>query len=336
MRYELTDLKLFLEIAQAGNLSAGAAAVHITAPSASYRLKNLEQGLNTTLFERNPRGMSLTPAGARSSRTSVSRKCEARSMTSAPTFTHAQVALDAQGVATVTVRNAGTLNILGSPVIADLTRAVQELSARGELRAVVLRGTGDKAFVAGADIKEMGALTPQTARAFIDGLRELCESVRHCPVPVIARIPGWALGGGLELAAACDIRVAANRAQFGMPEVKVGIPSIIHAALLPRLIGQARAGWLLLTGQNIDAAQALQWGLVDVVVAPERLDDEVARLAAHFAALGPQVLRQQKRLLRQWQETDLDTAIQRGVDEFAAAFATGEPARFMAPFMNRP
>lgn len=119
----------------------------------------------------------------------------------------------------------------------------------------------------------------------------LCEAVRRCPVPVIARIAGWTLSGGLELATACDIRLASNRAQFGMPEVKVGIPSIIHAALLPRLVGQARANRLLLTGDNIDAAQALSWSLVDSVVPLERMDDEVARMAVQFAGYGAHVLR---------------------------------------------
>ncbi len=245
---------------------------------------------------------------------------------------HAAVAIDG-GIATVVIREAGSLNILSSPVIADLRVVVEELSTRDDLRVVVLRGTGDKAFVAGADIKEMSLLTPESARTFIDGLRRLCEAIRHCPVPVIARLPGWALGAGLELATACDLRVASTRAQFGMPEVKVGIPSIIHAALLPRLIGQARASWLLLTGDNIDAAQALSWGLVDVVVPPERLDDEVDRAANKFAALAGSALRQQKRLLRQWQETDLNSAILQGVEEFASAIATGEPATFMAAFL---
>lgn len=255
-------------------------------------------------------------------------------MSETNTQQHAEVHIDPQGVATLTIRAAGSLNILSSPVIADLRRAMESLSSDASVRVVVLRGTGDKAFVAGADIKEMGGLTPETAKTFIDGLRQLCESMRHCPVPVIARIPGWALGGGLELAAACDIRIASNRAQLGMPEVKVGIPSIIHAAMLPRLLGQARANWLLLTGDNIDAATALQWGLVDTVVPADRLDDEVARMAAQFAHLGQHVVRQQKRLLREWQLTDLDTAILQGVDEFSRAFATGEPARFMAPFLK--
>lgn len=248
---------------------------------------------------------------------------------------HATASIDEAGIATLTITGGGSLNILGTPVIADLRQAIDQLSVSEGLRVLILRGTGDKAFVAGADIKEMGALTPDTARLFIDGLRGLCEAVRTCPVPVIARIAGWALGGGLELAAACDIRIASNRAQFGMPEVKVGIPSIIHAALLPRLVGQARAGWLLLTGDNLDAAQALAWGLVDTVVPLDRLDDEVARMAKQLASYGPSVVRQQKRLLREWQESDLDTSIRRGVDEFASAFRTGEPAKFMAPFMHK-
>jgi enoyl-CoA hydratase len=252
-----------------------------------------------------------------------------------PVFTHATVGIDAQGVATVTIREAGSLNILGTPVITDLTQALRHLAADTSVRAVVLRGTGDKAFVAGADIKEMGALDPTSAKAFIDNLRQLCEAVRYFPAPVIARIPGWTLGGGLELALSCDIRIASSQAHFGMPEVKVGIPSIIHAALLPRLVGNARANWLLLTGDNIDAAQALSWGLVDTVAAPDALDEEIARIASQFASYGLAVVRQQKRLLREWQQEPLDISISNGVGEFASAFSTGEPQRYMKAFADK-
>lgn len=243
--------------------------------------------------------------------------------------------VDADGVATLCMREAGTLNILSTPVLQDLLTAFAALRENPAVRVLVLRGSGDKAFVAGADIKEMRALEVDSARAFIDRLRQVCEAARSFPVPVIARIPGWALGGGLELAAACDLRIASNRAQFGMPEVKVGIPSIIHAALLPRLLGSARAGWLLLTGDNVDAAQALAWGLVDTVVPLGRLDDEVGRLARQLAGYGPQALRQQKRLLRDWERQPLDEAIAQGVQEFASAFATGEPQRYMAGFGHK-
>ncbi len=252
-----------------------------------------------------------------------------------PELQHAAIAIDASGVATLTIREAGTLNILGTPVIRDLIAGVRCLAADESVRTLVLRGTGDKAFVAGADIKEMGALDTASAAVFIENLRLLCEAVQLFPTPVIARIPGWTLGGGLELAVACDIRIASSKAYFGMPEVKVGIPSILYAAALPRLIGNARANWLLLTGENINATKAEAWGLADAVVDIQDLDQEVARVAGEFAALGPTVLRQQKRLLREWQHEPLDRSIRNGVAEFASAFATGEPQRFMKEFVDR-
>ena len=200
---------------------------------------------------------------------------------------------------------------------------------------LVLRGTGDKAFVGGADIKEMAGLARASAERFISGLRGLCDAVRHFPVPVIARLPGWALGGGLELALCCDIRIASDTSHFGMPEVRVGIPSVIHAALMPRLIGGARANWLILTGESIDAAQALAWGLVDRVVPLAQLDAEVGRIASLLAGCGDQALRQQKRLLREWQDRPLDQAIAESVAEFGSAFDTGEPQQFMGEFLAR-
>ncbi len=245
---------------------------------------------------------------------------------------HAHATLEDHGVATLTFRNAGSLNILSSPVLTDLAQAFDALSKDERIRVLVLRGSGDKAFVAGADIKEMRGLNADNAAAFITRLRTVCEAARQFPTPVIARLPGWTLGGGLELACACDIRIASNRVQCGMPEVKVGIPSVIHAALLPRLIGAARAQWLLLTGDNIDAAQSLQWGLLDHVVAPDRLDEEVERLAKQLAGYGPQALRQQKRMLRAWEKQSIDAAIDESVQEFANAFKTGEPQTYMASF----
>ena len=246
--------------------------------------------------------------------------------------TYSLATLDEHGVATLTIQGAKSLNILGSPVIADLTRALGELAGLSEIRVLILRGTGDKAFVAGANIHEMSGLTRATAEHFIKGLRDLCEGVRRTPVPVIARIPGWALGGGLELAMACDIRIACGTAQFGMPEVKVGIPSVIHAALMPRLIGQGRADWLLLTGELIDAQTALAWGLVSQVVDMPELDATIGKLARSLAALGPAALRQQKALLRRWESLPLAEAIDDSVTEFGKAFDTGEPQRFMGEF----
>ena len=243
--------------------------------------------------------------------------------------------VSAEGVAQITLRARGALNIVGSPELEALTQAVHDLSGRPDLKVLILRGQGDGALIGGANLEEMVALDRVSGQAFIRRLRECCEAFRRFPAPVIARLPGWCLGGGLEVAMACDLRVAAADAQFGMPEVKVGIPSVIHAALMPRLIGQARARWLLLTGESIDAATALSWGLVDRVVPPAELDAEVTRLAQSLAAMGPAVLRQQKRLLREWEDQGVDVAINNSVAEFGAAFDTGEPQQHMGAFLSR-
>lgn len=248
--------------------------------------------------------------------------------------THALATVDSTGVATLTIREAGTLNILSTPVILDLTNALNELVHAAEVRVLIISGSGDKAFVAGANINEMSTLNRKSAVTFISGLRDLCEATRVFPTPVIARIPGWCLGAGLELAMACDIRIAAQGTQLGMPEVKVGIPSVIHATLMPRLIGQAQATWLLLSGENIDAEQAQQWGLINESVPLTNLNQRVTEIANNFAALGPAVLRQQKTLLRRWEQLSLPDAIADSVQEFGKAFETGEPQKFMNDFLE--
>jgi len=251
------------------------------------------------------------------------------------TSAHAQATIDASGIGTLQLLDSGRLNIVGSAAIADLRNALQRLAAEPALRVLVLRGSGERAFIGGADIGEMVGLTPASAEVFIARLAGLCDAVAQMPVPVIARIPGWCLGGGLEVALACDLRLCDDSAIFGMPEVKVGIPSVIHAALLPRLLGQARADWLLLCCENIDAARAEAWGLVHERCAVGELDALVNRRAAALAALPPQALRQQKRLLRHWQTVPLAQAVRDSIGEFALAYASGEPQALMGEFMAR-
>jgi enoyl-CoA hydratase/carnithine racemase len=152
-------------------------------------------------------------------------------------------------------------------------------------------------------------------------------------VPVIARIRGFALGGGLELAAACDLRVAAEDARFGMPEVRVGIPSVIEAALLPLLIGWGRARRLLLTGETIDAATAERWGLVERLVPAADLDAAVEDWVAALLACGPDAIRAQKRLIADWERLPLAEAVARGIESLADAYAGDEPGRMMAAFL---
>ena len=243
--------------------------------------------------------------------------------------------IDAEGIATVTIHGAKSMNIIGSPEILALTETLARLRDEPGLRVLVLRGRDDRAFIGGADIVEMAALTPPTAEAFITRLKDLCEAVRLFPVPVIARLAGWCLGGGLELAMACDLRLASADAQVGMPEVRVGIPSVIHAALLPRLVGPSAATWLLLTGDTIAAATALTHGLVHQVHALADLVAALLRTASQRAGLGQQVLRQQKRLLRDWARLPLEDAIAASVAEFGQAFTTGEPQLHMRRFLER-
>ena len=238
-------------------------------------------------------------------------------------------------VAHVTIENAAKLNTLGSQLMIAFVERVEALAERPDLRAVVLTGAGQKAFIGGANILEMAALDADSAEGFITLVHRCCDSLRALPVPVIARINGYALGAGLEVAAACDLRVASANAVFGMPEVKVGIPSVVEAALLPGLIGWGRTRELLLFGENIDAATALRWGLVEQVVEPDALDTAVeARLAA-LLANGPQAVRLQKQLIRQWEDLTLSQAVSAGIESFKRSFASDEPARLMGAFASR-
>jgi enoyl-CoA hydratase len=230
-------------------------------------------------------------------------------------------------LAHLTIDNASKLNSLNRALMTEIVENVGRLAVDPGLRLAVLSGAGERAFVGGADIDEIAALDHASARSFITLVHQCCNAFRQLPVPVIARIDGYVLGAGLELACACDLRVASERSVFGMPEVKIGIPSVVEAALLPGLIGQGRARRLLLTGETISAGEALAWGLVDTAVAVSELDEAVERLVRSILAAGPQAIRLQKSLIRNWEELPTAVAIERGIDCFVSAFDTDEPAR---------
>jgi enoyl-CoA hydratase len=239
------------------------------------------------------------------------------------------------GVATVIIDNRAKLNVLGAAAMAELVETMAALSRDPELRVVVLTGAGERAFIGGMDINDMSLLSADTAGEFISLVHRVCAAMRDCPVPVIARIRGYALGGGLEIAAACDLRVAADDAVFGMPEVRVGIPSVVEAALLPGLIGWGRTRELLLTGETIDAAKALAWGLVEEVVEPASLDDEVGYRVVGILASGPRAVRIQKRLMRRWEDETVSEAVRSDIDAFVEAWRSDEPRRLMRAFLDR-
>ena len=226
-----------------------------------------------------------------------------------------------------TIDNAAKLNSLNRALMREIVEAAKVLADDPELRLVVVTGAGERAFVGGADLNEIAGLDRDSAREFISLVHACCDAFRRLPVPLIARIDGYTLGAGLELAAACDLRVASERAVFGMPEVRVGIPSVVEAALLPQLIGYGRTRRLLLTGVTIDAEEALAWALIDAIAPPDRLDAVVERFAAAILAGGPHAIRLQKRLIRDWEDLSATAGIARGIDTFVEAFETDEPGR---------
>ena len=237
-------------------------------------------------------------------------------------------------VAHVTVDHDAKLNTLNPALMRDFAARFAALSADGALRAVVLAGAGPRAFIGGADISVMAGLaTEEAAEEFIRLVHGCCRAIRDCPVPVIARIHGWCLGAGLEVAAACDLRIAAEGSKFGMPEVRVGIPSVVEAALLPGLIGWGRTRRLLLLGETIGAAEALAWGLVERVVPEAGLDHAVDEWLERLLEAGPQAIRSQKALIRKWEDSSVSQAIAAGIESFAASWRTEEPARMLGGFL---
>ncbi|MEK9723998.1 MAG: enoyl-CoA hydratase [Rhodospirillaceae bacterium] len=236
----------------------------------------------------------------------------------------------------VVIDRADKLNALNSYLIDAVTAAFASLAAEADLRAVVLEGAGPKSWVVGADIAEMAGLDGPAAATFIARLHGAMRAIRDLPAPVIAKVHGFALGAGMELAAACDLRIASTAARFGMPEVQVGLPSVIEASLLPRLMGLGRAGRLMLTGEVIDAERAFAWGFVEEVVAPDALDGAVDAALADLCRAGVHAVRRQKRLLRQWEAMTPDAAAEASIAEFAASFETDEPTVMLSAFTKKP
>lgn len=252
---------------------------------------------------------------------------------------HVDVHIDQReggSVAHLTVAHDAKLNTLNRALMKDLVEAAERVSLHSDLRAVVLTGEGSRAFIGGADITAMAEIREMVgATRFIEQVHETCRAFRDLPVPVIARINGFALGAGLEVAASCDVRIATTTAKFGMPEVLVGIPSVVEAALLPSLIGWGRTRRLLLLGETIGAEEALEWGLVEKVVPPDQLDAAVEAWVAQLMHAGHHAVRIQKKLIREWEELPIGEAVQAGIKAFASAWRTDEPRRMMQGFLDR-
>lgn len=239
-------------------------------------------------------------------------------------------------VAIVTVNRPGKLNALNAATISELDMVMRRLAADDGTRAIILTGAGDRAFVAGADISEISALSREKGAEFARRGQAVFRFIEKMDKPVTAAVNGFALGGGCELAMACHFRVASSSAKFGQPEINLGIiPGYGGTQRLPRLIGRARALKLLTTGEMIDAAQALEWGLVSGVLDSESLMGEVKKFAQTLAAKAPLALKYIIEAVDAGMETDLDSALDIEADLFGKSCATEDMREGTSAFLEK-
>lgn len=226
------------------------------------------------------------------------------------------------------------LNLLTPDLIRLLRETVSPLGRDASVRAAVITGAG-RALTGGMQVQVLRDLDPAGAKALITGLHEAIQLVHEAPFPTVCMINGACLGAGFELALACDLRVAAAGAIMGLPEIRVGVPSVIEAALLPGLVGPGRAAELLLTGASVSAEQALEWGLVNRVAPRDQLEALTADLVGRILACSPVALRLQKELIVRWRNTDLPTAIAYGINTFAQTYASDEVREATRAFLEK-
>jgi enoyl-CoA hydratase len=247
------------------------------------------------------------------------------------------VILEKQGpIGVLTISRPKQLNALNSRTLMELYGAVGEASSAEEIRVLVITGAGDKAFVAGADIKEMSDLSVQEARAFSELGHRVCTALEEIQQPVIAAVNGFALGGGTELALACDFIYASNTARFGQPEVNLGvIPGFGGTQRLCRRVGVARGREIIYSGAMIRAAQAKEIGLVNEVFEPGALMDKVFEKAKEIAAKGPLAVAQAKRVIYQGYDLPLVSALELERQIFAGLFDSSDQKEGMAAFVEK-
>jgi enoyl-CoA hydratase len=242
---------------------------------------------------------------------------------------------DAQ-IATVTFNNPKALNALNVKTLAGLIALFDELAADADVRVIILTGAGDKAFVAGGDIGHLASLDANGARQFALLAQRAIDRIETCPKPVIAAINGYCLGGGNELAMGCDLRIATDTAKFGQPEVKLGIiPGFAGTQRLARLVGKGRAKEMIFTGEMIDAAEACQIGLVNRVVAKDRLLEEAKAVAMKMCDKSASAIALSKEAIDNGVEMDFARAALYEADLFALSFTTADCREGISAFLEK-
>lgn len=239
-------------------------------------------------------------------------------------------------VATLTVNRPDKLNALNDLTVAELGQAIEDIRTREDVGGVILTGSGSKAFVAGADIAELSKQSPLDGRDRARRGQHLLRRIETSPKPIIAAVNGFALGGGCEIAMACHVRIAAETARFGQPEVKLGIsPGYGGSQRLPRLVGQGRALELILTGEMIDAREAYRIGLVNAVVSPADLLRVARELLLKMLANGPVALALSIEAVVRGVELPLEEALLLEADQFGLLAATDDMREGMSAFLEK-
>ena len=246
------------------------------------------------------------------------------------------VTLERKGaVGVITMNRPEALNALNAQVLSDLSAVLEEVANDDSILVAVVTGAG-RSFVAGADIGQMSTMTPAEAKKFGMFGNMVFMRLENLTKPTIAAVNGFALGGGCELAMACDIRIASEKAKFGQPEVGLGItPGFGGTQRLPRIVGAANAMELILTARNIGAAEAKEMGLVSHVYAPEELMDKAMELANAIAANAQIAVRESKAAIRRGMQTDMNTGVAFEAEAFGICFSTEDQKDAMKAFVNK-
>lgn len=239
-------------------------------------------------------------------------------------------------IATITINRPKALNALNTEMLNELLHAVESVAANEEIRVLILTGSGEKAFVAGADIAELAELNSLGAKFFASRGHKTMAAIESLAIPVIAAVNGFALGGGLELALSCDFIYASENARFGLPEITLGIiPGFGGTQRLSRIIGKNRAKEMIFTGKMISAQEAAQMGFVNQVVPAETLMETVSKTASAMASKGRFSLNQAKQTINQGLDVDLRTGCRMEIDAFALCLSSEDAAEGTRAFLEK-
>ena len=238
-------------------------------------------------------------------------------------------------ISILTINRPKALNALNSQVLEELDKTLEQIDT-SKIRALIVTGAGEKSFVAGADISEMSTLTKKQGVDFSKKGNDIFRKIETFPIPVIAAVNGFALGGGCEISMSCDIRICSDNAIFGQPEVGLGItPGFGGTQRLARLIGMGMAKQMIYTGQNIKAEEALRIGLFNAIYPQNELLNEAKKLALTIANNGPNAIKNCKKAINEGMQVDIDKAIQIEEKLFGECFETSEQIDGMNNFLNK-